>query len=414
MITGRVRILVSLGAVSALIIVLINAMLSFQLSSTDFATYMQAALTVRHGGDPFGPVMSWITHYTGGELRADYYVYTPAFAGLLIPFTFLPLRLALTVWGVCNLMFLIGAVWCSVRATGRYPRIWQVLVFAAVCGLLKPVRAELQWGQADILLTFLVSASFLAARSNRPGVGGVLLALAAITKPPILALLLFYCWKRQWRLTIVAVVGFLVLLVTPCILLGAAVWREQLEIWQFWSRSYTPFIDNIAPRGVLMRLLSRTPYGPGIVDSPVLATILWISVLGLVGALAVRFIGRQDLREDQRAPAEFSLAICILCLISPLTEWIYLTLLVIPLVIWTTMFLSVRPQKLWQCGLAASLAIYVVLCLPLARLEGRAWSGMMAGGIQQAFYVFYGAAFLYPLLGAYLLAMFVVAKQSPS
>jgi hypothetical protein len=88
--------------------------------------------------------LSWSTHYSGGELRADYYIYTPAFAGLLIPITYSSLQMALMVWGVCNLAFLIGAVWCTVPAIGRFSRIRQELVFATAYGL--PSRLLSVWG----------------------------------------------------------------------------------------------------------------------------------------------------------------------------------------------------------------------------------------------------------------------------
>jgi hypothetical protein len=127
---------------------------------------------------------------------------------------------------------------------------------------------------------------------------------------------------------------------------------------------------------------------------------------------AVRLISRQDLLGDRGAPAEFGLAICMLCLISPLTEWIYLTLLVIPLVTWAMTFLLDSPRKIRQPGSAALLVIYGTLCLPLFRFEGPAWNGMAAGGLKQAFYVFYGAAFLYPLIAAFFLAVFVVDHHS--
>jgi hypothetical protein len=411
MVTGRLQILISLGAVAVLLTVLVSALLSYQLDASDFATYLQAANTVRHGGDPFLPVVSWITHYAGGELRAEYYVYTPAFAGMLIPFTVLPLQVALAVWGLCNILFLNTSIWCILRAMGRRPVAWQVLASAAALVLLQPIKYELLWGQADLLLTALVSASFLAARSNRPVLAGLLLALAAITKPPVLLLLFFYGWKCEWRLVLTAFFGFLTLVLLPFAIIGTQALHHQVAIWRFWSQSYSPFLDNIAPRGVLVRLFTHTPYGPGILNSPLLATVVWAALVAMLGLVAVTMISRRALRADDAVLAEFGLMICIICLTSPLTEWIYLTLLTIPLVIWTSNWPAWFHGSVDRVEVVAVI-IYASLCLPLQRFEGRAWSGMASGGLQQMFFVFYGAAFLYPLIAAFVLAVVVLHKRT--
>lgn len=433
--------LISLGAVAVLALLLGYQMqIASRTSNLDIITYLHAAMTVRHGGDPYTPVSSWMTRYGGGPFQANYYVYAPAFALFLIPLTFLPMHLAVMAWAICNMLFLAGAVVCAMRATGRYTPPWMLLALVMAVALLSPVRMEMQWGQADILLTFLISASFLAARSNHPLLGGALLASAAVIKPPLLALLLFFLWKREWRLALSAAAGAVILFLAPFLILGSKPLHEQLAIWSFWSNRYTAFIDNVSPKGVLARLLTANPNGPGLVNSPALVTILWMAVVLLLGVVALAMTSRHAVQSTRLALVEFSLAVCTVLLVSPLTEWIYLTLLAIPLLLCASSILpwyrgpepshtgktdrnGVRSgdpsaRQPWvQARPSARLSValvlvYGALCAPLNHIEYRAWPGIAHGGVHGALWVLVAAIYLYPLLAAYGLSVAVLRMES--
>lgn len=425
----RVRSLVSLGALIVLAALLLyEVRASFRAVNLDISTYLGAASAVRHGSDPFAPVMAWITHYSGGQFQANYYVYAPFFAMLLIPLTFLPLHAAISLWAVANLLFLMGMVACSIRVAGRRTPLWALLLLTVGVSLLSPVRMELQWGQADIMLAFLVSACFLAARANLPVMSGVLLALAGIVKPPLLALVLLFLWKRQWRLAASAALGTAIFFFAPFAIVGGKALHEQTAIWGFWSSHYSPFIDNVSPKGVLARLLTDNPNGPGLVNNPTLATSLWIALVVVLGCVALATTSRRAGGEAHLSAIEFSLALCTVLLISPLTEWIYLTLLAIPLLLCASVLVPVnavsdarvnaangRPisGQTWVSPLGlALLCVYGALCLPLNQIEYHAWPGIAHGGIHGALSVLVAAVYLYPLLIVYGLSLLILKKRS--
>lgn len=414
--TRLLAILLSLAASVALVALLAYESHTFPQIESDFHTYYQAAAAVRHGGDPYASVMSWITHYSGGKLYADYYVYAPFFALLLVPFTFVPFSMAVVVWGLCNILFLAGTVACTVRAAGRRAPVWALLALTIAMSFLGPVRMELQWGQADILLAFLVSASFLSIRARRPVVGGLLLALAAIVKPPVLALLLFYLWKRERRAVVTAALGAVVLISIPVVILGGKVLHDQLAVWSFWSSRYTPFIDNVSVKGVLARLLTHNPNGPGLVDSPGLASLLWIGIAVLCGVIALTMIGRRTVAATPASSVEFSLTLCTILIVSPLTEWIYLTLLAIPLLLCALAILPVTtPSRLPATARFtgfALLCVYGLLCAPLNHVEYHAWPGIATGGIHGAIFTLVAAIYLYPLVAMYGLCLAALQRDT--
>jgi glycosyltransferase involved in cell wall biosynthesis len=382
-----------------------------EMANSDFYTYYQAALVVRHGGNPFAPVAAWISGYhPGSDLIASYYVYAPLFALLIVPFTLLPFQMAFTLWGLCNLVFLLGAVYALLRVAGIQPSLTSVLLLTTAASLLTTVRIEYYWGQADILLLFLVCAGMWARVARRSAVAGIVLGLACVIKPPLLVLVPFLLWKRELRLAAVTTGAFLAMLLAPFIWLGGVAWRDQLAIWRFWSNEYIPFIDNQSPKGVLARLFTYNAYVRPLVDAPVLVTLLWLVVVGLVVVVTAAVTAPRPLQRDGRSLLEVGVVISAMLLISPLTEYIYLTLLVFPLL---ALYVLLR-QSDWRAPGWRALATWLVLswallCLPLQQVEYFFWPRMSASRPPVAdLYTLLAPAFLYTLIAFMALQLYAL------
>lgn len=390
----------------------------FSLAGSDLSTYYSAALAVRSGANPFIPVANWIAGYQPGQdLMATYYVYAPLFALLLVPLTYLPLSVAFVIWGIGNVAFLPGTIYCLARAAGVHMRALEILAVAATCSLLSTVRIELSWGQSDIFLLFLLAAALAAHQSSRPGFAGVLLAVACVTKPPLLLLVGFLLWKRELRFAVTTVAGFLVLLLTPFVWLGGQALRDQIAIWRFWSDQYLPFIDNQSPKGVLARLFTVNPYVRPLFVEPVLVTLGWLALAALLTILLLAVTRPVPLGADTRSLMEVGGAVSVLLLVSPLTEYIYVTLAVLPLV---SLYMLLRERRWWQRPyreIAVALAvIWFVLCLPLEHIEHALWSMMATSSPVADLYVVLSPTYVYMvgvLFGVQIVALCTVAHTSP-
>lgn len=386
------------------------------LYGSDFHTFYTAALALRHGHSPFDPVDAWIRGYTpGAYLNPTYYVYTPFFALLIVPFTVLPFELAYLAWGLCNALFLLLAVFLLVRVSSARFSVPMWLAVTALVSLLPPVRFDLTWGESDIFLLCLLSVSLWAQLRNHVVLSGILLAVACVTKPPLLFLVAFLVYKRQIRCALVTVVAFLAFLLLPFVWLGGHVLRQQIEIWQFWSQQYVSFIDNQAPKGLFARLFSINPNATPIVDAPALVSLLWI-VLAVVVLVVLAAVTRAPAGRAQvatLASLELGAALAALFLISPLTEYIYLSLAVIPLV---SIALWLRQMPWWERryrGIAIGLvAAYLLLCLPLQRVEYYFWPHMIGSSISAHVAVLLGAPYTAVLCLLFVLQTLALASAS--
>jgi hypothetical protein len=375
------------------------------LFHSDFNSYYQAALAVRHGSDPLAAAAAWIQRYQPGQpFIASYYVYTPFFAVLIIPFTLLPLGVAFVLWGLCNAAFLAGSIFGLLRASGMRYSWLSVLALTTLAALLPPVRFEFTWGQADIFVLFLVSAALWARGELHPFVAGVLLAVAAVTKPELLLITVFLLWKREWRFGLTALGAFPVLLLLPFTWLGGAALANQLAVWQFWSNTYLPFIDNQAPKGVLARLFTVNPSAHAVLVAPVVVTLGWLTVIAIVGLLALARISHAPLRRDVWSLLEMGLVVVALLLISPLTEYIYLTLLVLSMMSVYLWLRTVDRRSPPRARIAVGLAIVTLLVfLPLQRVEYFFWPRLSGHSPVVALYVLLGTPYLFLLVGYFAL-----------
>ncbi|HLZ24028.1 MAG TPA: glycosyltransferase family 87 protein [Ktedonobacterales bacterium] len=414
------RLLACCVCLAVLAVVLYRALhiTDYFLRHSDFYSYYQAALDVRHGANPLAPVAGWIHGYQAPQrFVASYFVYAPFFALLLVPFTVLPFSAAFVLWGLCNTAFLFGAIYAVQRSTGIRFTLVSTLVLTTIAALLPPVRFELTWGQADIFLLFMLCAAIWARQEGHPILGGVLLAVACVTKPQLLLVVVILLWKRELKFAGAAIVAFPVMLLAPFLWLGGQALADQFTVWQFWSNVYVPFIDNMAPKGVLARLFTVNPSAHPFFVAPLLVTLGWLAIVAVVGLLTLAMVSSKPLRRDTLSMLELGLVVSAMLLISPLTEYIYLTLLVFSMV-GVSILLS---QVKWRSGayrrVAIALFVFtVVICLPLQRIEYFFWPRMYTSSPLSALYILLGAPYLWVLVAYFVLHLYtlrLVTGQSP-
>jgi hypothetical protein len=377
--------------------------------TSDFFTYYQSALAVRSGSNPFAPVIAWIHGYAPGDpLLPVYYVYAPIFAMTLVPLTVVPLETANLIWGVLNTALLFGAIYAFLRFAEERATPLKVLLLTTAASLSSVVRLELYWGQADILLLFLLCAALWAGRARQSILAGALLAVACVIKPPMLILLVFLLWKREYRFALAAAGGFVLLLLGPFLFLGAGVLRDQLTIWSFWSSQYAAFNDNESVRGILAHFFTVNPYVRPVLVAPALAVALWLLFAAAVALFIVARVRPQRLGSDTQSLIEVGLVVVGMLLVSPLTEYIYTTLLTAPLLV-LYIFLSRQGIKTapYQRLAVALTVIWALLCLPLYKVELTFANHMNLESSLTGLYMFLAVPYLYAMF--VILAMLVYA-----
>ena len=216
-----------------------------------------------------------------------FFTYPPTWYLLFTPFTWMDWRDAHDVWLVANLLFVGASVVLILLAVGYRPRSSEEsLALATLILGFSPLIFSLKECQANSLVLLTVCAAlYLASRGKNAG-PGALIALGAAIKVFPGILLLYFLWKRKFRL---AAFGFASLAVIMLLSISVIGW--DVHYWYFfkvaptWASNISAFDMNQSIAGVAARALVGGEGISPIVHRPGLAR--WLITLSQVVLLAM-------------------------------------------------------------------------------------------------------------------------------
>jgi alpha-1,2-mannosyltransferase len=269
----------------------------------------------------------------------------PAVLLSIAPLSLLPYRVAGLIWATFKGVGLFVALWALVRALQRSagPIPFGILLMVAVFSL-RPVISDLQHGNLNIFVAIWIAAGWASALRNRDAWAGLFIALAIVTKITPALLLVYFAYKRWWRLCGGTLLWSIVLwLLAPSLLLG---WDRNWEYLRTWFdmliapyalHSYVTYEPaNQSLYGTVLRLMADAGWLPvehmpaeqalraGMEDMirPIstLGRLLKPAIsLGILGGLAWLCRGRSTDRRDLRTLLELALVLVAMLLLSERT-----------------------------------------------------------------------------------------------
>ncbi|MFL5338960.1 MAG: glycosyltransferase family 87 protein [Gemmataceae bacterium] len=257
---------------------------------------------------------------------------------------------------------------------------------------LPPLIGDLQHGNVNILIMFLVIVALFAWHRGYDLLGGMLLALAVCCKVTPALFVPYFLWKRQWRLLAGLAVGLgLFLFEIPGAVLGR---DENLALLQSWvNQMIVPFLKyglvtsehpNQSLPGVVHRLLTHSPsfcdYPGGIYRpteyhnladlGPTAARWLLRGLQALFGLMVV-FVCRAPakVRGGWRLATEFAIILVGMLLFSERTWKHHSVTLMLPFAV-LVYAVAVRPLSRWvRIGVIAAVAAALLLMLSASGVQ---------------------------------------------
>lgn len=199
------------------------AVLAYSYGGVDFGVYYAAGRVLLHGGNPYdyAQLSKEIVSVTG-KLNNPYY-YAPWFTWFALPFSLLSFHTARLCWAVTNYVLWIWSLFTidhfmkwNLAAWKR----WGMYLLATI------IFAWATWGseQAGILILFLLTLLLFSFEKGQWAWMGVWMSLLLfkpnITAFPILMLVVWLAFRKQWRPVIymivtLCVLSILSLMITP-------------------------------------------------------------------------------------------------------------------------------------------------------------------------------------------------------
>ncbi len=247
--------------------------------------------------------------------------YYPPFWGLLIrPFTWFDYSVAKHLWlGINVILFLWGGWmfrdWAKQRPLWK--ETWYRYGFLIVALNFTPFIESFYHGQANLLILILLASSFWFYAKQKPCVAGTLLGLSIMIKILPIAFLIYWGWKRQWKLMASAFLTVLVLLLLSVGIVGIEPhlkFLQDTQIYLHYTQTHWMHQGNISLYSFLMET-QHQGYLPHVL--PIYSISLLIT-LG-IGLLLAFKVPRQILGE-RATLVEYSLGITSLFLATTYAE----------------------------------------------------------------------------------------------
>ncbi len=311
----------------------------------------------------------------------------PIMAVLLEPLTYLPPRIGALTWFYLKVaMALLSLHWVFrlVESEGVPFPAW-AKALTILCSL-KPIIDDLNHGNVNLFILFLVVAALTAYRLRRDFLAGTILALGIACKVTPALFVPYFLWKRSWRVLAGCVVGMVLFFypgLVPGLRMGMTENQRQLASW--YRGMVHPFVIegkvtsehvNQSLPALLYRLGTHNPsfvtfpndietparYDNILSLSPVLAGLLVKGCL-LLFALLVVWCCRtpSEQRAGWQLAAELAIVVLGMLLFSERTWKHHCVTLMLPFaVLWYYLFTVCRSPRLGR-GLIVSMVTALVL-----------------------------------------------------
>lgn len=325
---------------------------------------------------------------SGEDMAArDGYPNPPIMAIVLYPLAKLP-----PMWGGLAWFYLkVGLTLLSLRwvfrlvETAEIPfPLWARVVTVLLS--IGPIIGDLQHGNVNLFILFLVLAALTAFRNRRDFLSGLLLGLAVACKVTPALFIPYFLWKRQWRVLAGCSAGLLLFLwpgFVPALCLG---WEEnQKQVGSWYMEMVYPFVvegkvtsehNNQSLPGVVSRLATHSPsfstymngvYTPTEYDnlldlSPAAARWLVKGCMALFALIVVwRLRTPAQTRQGWRLSAEFGFILLGMLLFSERTWKHHCVTLVLPFAV-LCYHLATQPMGRWlRVSVIGALAVAALL-----------------------------------------------------
>lgn len=251
---------------------------------------------------------------------------------------------------------------------------------------LRPIMSDLQHGNVNLFILFLVIAALTAYRRGRDVLSGLVLGLAIACKVTPALFVPYFLWKRSWKALAGCAAGLVLFLCPGLVPAGLMGWeRNERHLVSWYQDMVYPFVvegkvtsehHNQSLPGLASRLLTHSPsfstyvnneYTPTHYDNlldlrPEQARWLVKGCMGLFALLVVWACRTPTLpRSNWRLSAEFGIVLLGMLMFSERTWKHHCVTLVVPFAVICYYLAVCKPGKGLRGYLIGSLVLAMLL-----------------------------------------------------
>jgi hypothetical protein len=262
--------------------------------------------------------------------------YPPFVAIVSTPLTWFSLDHVVIVWFMFELLCLMAiSGMITVLWKGRLDWIRAIFILFLMLTWYS-VMVDLLYGQLTILLTTLILAALLALRKGHKILAGVLIGISMAIKMYTWPLIIYFAIKKDWRTVISSCLTAIGLNLMALFVIGIGpVMDYYLRVMMQVSAIYHSFLKNYSLWSIGYRFFEGTrPIGGDYISAPPLINMPGLAPFVSAGlAAAFLIIGLIWAERSKDPDIAYSILVCVLVAISPISWDHYYLMVIISLVV---------------------------------------------------------------------------------
>jgi hypothetical protein len=319
-----------------------------------------------------GPFLDYFQRFFYPQTTyATRWVYLPAYVWIFRPLARFDFPAAARVWLAVNALLTLACLWLLWSAR-RLPvlsdqlKAWRMAWFAFLVLTFQPMLSNLWHGQVTALIFAFFCLSYWLLHRDRPFAAGLALGLIVPFKFYPALFVLYFAWRRQWRLVVGALLSSLAILLVSLLTVG---WEGNLAYFRVVVSELggggIPAFNNQSISGFLLHIFTRGDVFAWLdVEVPLWLTGLrLIFILLLVGTVVWAMRRPPSAIGDAADARDLDLALVtfVMLLASPITWYHYYVWLLLPLAVLFDRLLLAPRLGVWQIAwLAVAYGLVVV------------------------------------------------------
>jgi hypothetical protein len=257
------------------------------------------------------------------------YKYAPVSALFYSAFAALPYEVAKVIWYYLEIFCLFAGFWISYRCLPSWQKGKWFVIGLGLLILAKYAGREIELGQVNIFIIFILILMLLASIKKREFASGILWGISIFFKPYALVFLPYFLLKRRLKIVASGVAVLAAGLILPALIFG---WEGNLVVLREWvgtlSQS-TPVLMAVSDNASLYAFLWKLLGGQDKV---------WVEILfgAVFTALGVAFLWMMGLGKKRSLERPETLEVAFLFTLIPLFSplgWYYNYLYALPAVV---------------------------------------------------------------------------------
>jgi len=273
-------------------------------------------------------VSHFVKNFKSLESYPNGLAYSPIFYILFYPFTLINQHLSLILWVIVNHIVLIASLYYLTQIFDNNKNL-TLLISIIILTTSYPILDNIGFGQVNIFILFSYILSIHFYLKDKKYLVGLFLSFPILIKPQFALFFIFFLWKKEYE-----IIGYIILNYLLLRIIGIIFFTPKIELF-YWKNLFrlttnSHYVADI--RGISIRnIIDKIIYGinknylfSGIVLYIILSIIF---IIYSFANISTKSYNKTSFIKD------FSILICLIAIISPLTSAHHLVLTVIPFVL---------------------------------------------------------------------------------